>query len=377
MQAHIGILGGGQLAGMLAEAAAPLHLDIRVFERRTAPAVQSLQDRVTYGDWQTPEDVLAFADTVDVLTLENEFIPLPTLQVLEAAGHRVWPTAATMALIQDKYLQKQTLAEAGLPIPPCRAVDAPDDLQTAFTALGDALVLKQRFMSYDGKGNRFLHASDPHPDLTPATWYTEARCAFKREVATLVGRTANGDTCVYPVVETVQQHHICHEVLAPAPLSADAAHRVAALATAAVEAINGIGLFGVELFQMPDDSFLINELAPRVHNSGHYTIEACATSQFTQHLRIVTGQPLGSTALTCGGAAMINLLGDQDLPNIPPPDASHLPANVHLHWYGKTDSRPGRKMGHLTATADTVAEAQTAARAAADSIIAQPGRRTA
>lgn len=238
--------------------------------------------------------------------------------------------------------------------------------------LGWPLVLKARRNGYDGYGN----ATVRHPDELAAAWQrlaargspllVEAWVPFARELAVMVVRGRDGEARAYPVVETVQQNHICHVVRAPAPMSPEEAAAATALALRAVEAVAGVGIFGVELFELPDGHVLFNELAPRPHNSGHYTIEGCVTSQFENHLRAVLGWPLGPTGLRAPAAVMVNLLGRRDGPVAPGAlEAALAVPGAYLHLYGKRESRVGRKMGHVTALGASLAEAEAVARRAA------------
>ena len=236
-----------------------------------------------------------------MVTLENEFVDAGVLEALERRGARVLPAPACVRVVQDKLLQKQALASAELPVPRFRAVDAPADLHNAGAELGWPLMLKARRDGYDGRGNVVVRdASESQSACEGLGWpdrtlFVEAFAHFDRELAVLVVRGLDGQVVQYPVVETRQDPklHICREVLAPADLPSDIAERAAAIARGAVEAVDGIGAFGVELFLLRDGEVCINELAPRPHNSAHYTIEACWTSQFDNHVRAVLGLPLG------------------------------------------------------------------------------------
>jgi 5-(carboxyamino)imidazole ribonucleotide synthase len=310
---------------------------------------------------------------VDVVTLENEFVDAAGLATLERAGVPVFPTSATVAIVQDKLSQKETLAAAGLPVPRFSSVTTPDDVAGAGGRFGWPVVLKARRDGYDGKGNATVRTMAG----IESAWlqlggdrgrslYVEAFCPFVRELAIIVTRGRDRNVAVYPVVETVQRDHICHLVRAPAAIAPAVAERARSIALSAVEAVDGVGSFGVELFEVATGEIIINELAPRVHNSGHYTVEACVCSQFENHLRAVMGWPLGSTAMRAPAAVMANLLGATRGPGWPigvPASLGVSAASVHL--YGKAVSSPGRKMGHVTALGESLDEAEaTAVRAA-------------
>jgi 5-(carboxyamino)imidazole ribonucleotide synthase len=279
--------------------------------------------------------------------------------------------------VQDKLLQKQALDRAELPVPRFRAIDDPADLLAAGAALGWPLMLKARRDGYDGRGNALVHdGSEVQSACVGLGWpdrtlFVEAFVQFERELAVLVVRDRDGQLAEYPVVETHQDPnlHICREVLAPADLPADVHRRAAAIARGAVEAVGGVGAFGVELFLLPDGQVRINELAPRPHNSGHYTIEACWTSQFDNHVRAVMGLALGDPGMRTPAAAMVNLLGTGTGPLRDAGLGLALSEpRAYVHLYGKSETRPGRKMGHVTALGATVDEAVQRARAAASRI---------
>jgi 5-(carboxyamino)imidazole ribonucleotide synthase len=373
--ALLGILGGGQLARMTAEAAARLGIEVAILEREASSPAARLAAREVVGAWTDHERLAELAAGTLAVTLENEFVDAPLLAWLKERGVPVFPTARTLAAVQDKLEQKRFMAEAGVPVPAFAEVAALEDIAAAGERWGWPLVLKARRNGYDGYGNATLRG----PDATEAacarlgwperTLLVEAWVPFVRELAVMVARGHGGESVVYPVVETVQKNHICHVVRAPAQVSPEVAARAAAIARRAVEAIGGIGVFGVELFETGDGGVLYNEIAPRPHNSGHYTIEGCVTSQFENHVRAVLGLPLGSAQMVAQAAVMVNLLGARS----GPAQAEGLRralavAGVHIHIYGKVAARPGRKMGHVTALGETVAAAETAARAAAEAI---------
>ncbi len=375
---RVGIFGGGQLAQMLVQAAISLGVEIVICERvPDSPAARYTQHTVV-GPWEDEAVLAAFARRCDVVTLENEFIDAHLLRRVEELGTPVWPSPATVAVVQDKLWQKERLVAAGLAVPPFRAVDGPDDVLAAAQAFGWPLVLKTRRNGYDGYGNATLRGPT---DVVPA-WerltrsgsplLVEAWVPFTRELAVMVARRRDGTTAVYPVVETVQQNHICHVVYAPAAIAPDTAITATELAVAAIQAVDGVGIFGVELFALADGHVLINELAPRPHNSGHYTIEACVTSQFEQHLRAVLGWPLGATTMRASAAVMVNLLGQRNAPiNTDAIVAALDVPGAHVHFYGKRDERVGRKMGHVTALGATLRDAEAIARRAAG-LVAMP-----
>jgi 5-(carboxyamino)imidazole ribonucleotide synthase len=370
----VGIIGGGQLALMLARAASQLGLSARVLD--ASPACPARREAAYFceGSYQSPATLNRFSEEADVVTLENEFVEAPLLAGLESLGREVWPSSRTMALLQDKLVQKQTLRAAGVPVTDFEPVPTPASQDAAAAMMGYPFVLKRRCLGYDGTGNFTVTApSDWDAALEKlggheAGLYAERWCAFDRELAVIVTRGKAGDLAVYPVVETRQNDHVCEQVIAPAPVPEAIAGRAARIASEAVAAVDGVGSFGVEFFLMQDGGLLVNEMAPRVHNSGHYTIEACECSQFENHIRAIRGLPLGSTKMRAP-AAMVNLLAKTLASGAPRgiADALAIPG-AHVHLYGKLHAAQGRKMGHVTALGETPEEALAIARSAAESI---------
>ena len=370
---RIGIVGGGQLAKMTALSALEFGCDIHILERKPEGPAMNLAGKTFIGDWDNPDDLLKLAEHADVITLENEFVDANSLAELEKAGHTLFPTAKSVGLVQDKYIQKQILQEAGLPLPPFKAIKSREEIIEVVKELNWPLVIKARRNGYDGKGNATVHneseidAAWDKLDGDNRTLYAEAFCPFVSELAIIITTSRNGEGAIYPLVESVQRDHICHIVRAPAPVSDSITENAIAIAQRAVTAIGAIGSFGVEMFLTKDGQVIINELAPRVHNSGHYTIEACECSQFENHVRAVLGWPLGSTKMIKPAAVMINLLGQGHASGQPEGfnEALSMPG-VHIHIYGKELSMPGRKMGHVTALGETLSEAEITAQAAAN-----------
>ena len=372
---RLGIIGGGQLARMTAMAAQPLGCEVIVLEKNPFSPAARLSPGSMVGDWSDPATLKKFAEHCDVISLENEFVDAGALAVLEQAGHPVFPSAACIAVTQDKLTQKQALQNAGLAVPNFRAVTSPADVVSAANDFGWPLLLKTRRNGYDGKGN-FTVRSAAEVD---AGWqalgggknelFVEAFFPFVQELAVIVTRGRNGQTVVYPVVETIQRNHVCHVVKAPAAITPDLAARATDMAQRAVAAVGGIGSFGVEMFLAKDGGLAINELAPRVHNSGHYTIEACQCSQFENHVRAVLGWPLGSPALLAPAAVMVNLLGTGKAPGQPRGLENVLGmTGARVHIYGKAMSGAGRKMGHITVLGNSPEAALAIAERAAKEI---------
>ncbi len=369
------MLGGGQLARMTGYAALRLGLQIAVFERTTNSPAAQLSHLNFVGAWHDEALLKAFAEVSDLITLENEFVDASLLQQLQAYGKPVYPTPQTVALVQDKLVQKETLRAAGVPVAPFQNIASREEAVAFGKSFGYPFLLKARRDGYDGYGNRTV-VSEADIDTAMTTLgfpdralMAEAFVEFEAELATMVARSTKGEIVVYPVVETVQENHICKIVKAPAQFSADVLLQASQLAQAAIEAVQGIGIFGVEMFLTTDKQVLLNELAPRPHNSGHYTIEACVTSQFENHLRAILGYPLGSAEMLTKAAVMVNLLGKHNAPL----DLASLPdalqsRRAKVHIYGKSQSRIGRKMGHVTVVGESIEECLQHAMCAAKAI---------
>lgn len=368
----VGIVGAGQLARMTCLAAWPLGIRVAVLGLPGEPAA-GVAAGLVEGDWRDADAVARLGAVCGVLTLENEFVEASALARVEDAGTPVRPAATTVAAVQDKALQKALLRDAHLPVPRFAVADAPGDLAALGRDLGWPLMLKSRKLGYDGYGN----ATCADQEEAAAAFgrldrgdgvLVEEFVPFVRELAVMVARRPGGETAPYPVVETRQRDHVCHEVLVPAPIDPSDAERAEELAVAAADAAEAVGVMGVELFALDGGRVLVNELAPRPHNSGHYTIEACETSQFENHLRGVLDLPLGPVDLRCSSAVMVNLLGTRTGPAIAANAAALGVPGAHLHLYGKAEVRPRRKMGHITVLGGTIEDALRRARRAAAEI---------
>lgn len=369
---RIGIIGGGQLAKMLALSASQLGCTISVLEQKNTGVALDLSQNTIIGDWNNPDDLLKLAKHSDVITLENEFVNANSLMQLEQAGHQLFPTAATMQIVQDKLIQKQTLQDAGLPVPRFKAAESRQQINEIAKEFGWPLVIKARRNGYDGKGNITIHNNSE----TDMCWdklngdnqeiYVEEFCPFTAELATIITTGRDGATVSYPLVESIQKEHICHTIRAPALVSMELTEHAINIARHAVTTVKAIGSFGVEMFLMEGDKIIINELAPRVHNSGHYTIEACQCSQFENHIRAIMGWPLGSARMIKPAAIMINLLGKNNSSGTPSglTKALAIP-EAHIHIYGKEHSLLNRKMGHITTLGEMLSSIEQTAQTAA------------
>jgi 5-(carboxyamino)imidazole ribonucleotide synthase len=368
----VGIAGAGQLARMTCLAAWPLGIRVAVLGSPGEPAAPMAAGLVE-GDWRDAEAVRALGARVGVVTLENEFVDAAALASVQAAGTPVRPDPSSLGQVQDKALQKELLRGAGLPTAAFLVVEKPRELAAAGRDLGWPLMLKARRLGYDGYGNATCadeeeaRAAMARLDAGEGV-LVEAMVGFEKELAAMVARAPSGAEACYPVVETVQRDHVCHEVVAPAPIAPDARARARDVSLAAARAARGAGVTGVEMFLSPAGEVLVNELAPRPHNSGHFTIEACETSQFENHLRGVLDMPLGDVRMRSPAAAMVNLLGSSAGPARPDTAAALAVEGAHLHLYDKAEVRPGRKMGHVTALAGDPATALAIARRAAAAV---------
>ncbi|MDY1004961.1 5-(carboxyamino)imidazole ribonucleotide synthase [Curtobacterium sp. CFBP9011] len=373
MALRVGVVGGGQLARMMVPAAVELGLDIRVLAE--GPGMSAAIAATAEGDYHDADTVLAFARDVDVVTFDHEHVPQDVLRALVGAGVAVRPGPDALAVAQDKILMRTRLSELGLPVPDWSAVHDADELRTFLDDHGGKVVVKTARGGYDGKGVRVVTDPSQVDDWFVALAETGGEQAllveefvpFTRELAQSVARRPSGDVVAWPLVETQQRDGVCAEVIAPAP---DSAGRLADLAESIAvriaEELDVTGVLAVELFQTGDERILINELAMRPHNTGHWSIDGATTSQFEQHLRAVLDLPLGTTGMDAHVAVMVNVLGgpaDGDLAARYPAALSAFP-EAKYHFYGKAP-RPGRKIGHVTVSGDDVDDVVFRARSAA------------
>lgn len=350
----IGILGGGQLARMSLFAGKRMGFDIAVLEKEPGSPAGQLTHLEFSGTPANKTILKKFAASTDVITLENEFIDYRILEYLEALGKKVFPSSGTISLIQDKLIQKETLKKNNIAVPAFTAVDHKTDYEKTAALLKLPFVLKSRKMGYDGYGNALVKNKKDFEKAFDKLTHRHSKLMaeefvkFTKELAVMIARTRK-ETVIYPVVETIQKDHICHTVIAPAEIKKNLYDNARKAALSSVKAVKGYGLFGIELFLTAEGKILVNEMAPRPHNSGHYTIEGCITSQFENHIRSVLGLPLGSADMVKPAAVMINLLGKTNQTGeVKNYNKALEEKNLHLHIYGKKSSRKGRKMGHIT-----------------------------
>jgi 5-(carboxyamino)imidazole ribonucleotide synthase len=374
MALRVGVVGGGQLARMMVPAAIELGLDVRVLAE--GPGMSAAIAATAEGDHRDLDTVLAFARDVDVVTFDHEHVPQDVLRGLVDAGVAVRPGPEALAVAQDKITMRARLTELGVPVPDWAAVHDQTELRAFLDAHGGRAVVKTARGGYDGKGVRvvgdasdvddwFLAVSEAAGDQA---LLVEELVPFTRELAQSVARRPSGEVVAWPLVETVQRDGVCAEVIAPAPAGAGRIADVAeSIAVRLAEDLGVTGVLAVELFQTDDERILVNELAMRPHNTGHWSIDGSTTSQFEQHLRAVLDLPLGATGMHAPAAVMVNVLGgpaDGDLAARYPAALRAFP-EAKYHFYGKSP-RPGRKVGHVTVIGDDVDDVVWRARSAAE-----------
>ncbi|MCP9495025.1 MAG: 5-(carboxyamino)imidazole ribonucleotide synthase [Pyrinomonadaceae bacterium MAG19_C2-C3] len=363
--AVIGVLGSGQLGRMFAMQARRLGYRVHTLSPESDTPTGQISDVEINAAYDDLDAVRAFATEVDVVTIEFENIPAATLETI-AEIVPVHPSAHVLHTTQQRIREKTFLTRAGFPLTLFREVRNDTELHHAVAELGCPSVLKTAGWGYDGKGQRKINALDEaarlYAELGAGDAVLEAFIDFEREISVVAARAHDGMTVNFGVVENHHRHHILDYTLAPAELAPELERRAVEIATSVLEELKVVGVLCVEMFVTKDGKLLINELAPRPHNSGHWTLDACVTSQFEQQLRAVCGLPLGSTEKLCA-AAMVNLLGDAWAGGEPDWQAVCNMPNVKLHLYGKHAAREGRKMGHLTALAPASNDAKAARRA--------------
>jgi len=343
----VGILGGGQLGRMLALAAARLGFDVHIYADEADTPASRVAARTTVAAWDDEAALKAFAADVGVVTFEFENVPARTAQILGQAGAPVRPNASTLATAQDRIDEKMFLASVGVPTTPFAPIAAEADIAPALAQIGAPAILKTRRMGYDGKGQTRIAGSDE----IAAAWATiggapailEKVAPFAHEISVIAARGIDGDFAAYDICHNVHEHGILHVTRIPS-ITVPATERAAVSMTHAVaDALDYVGVLCIEFFVLPDGALLANEMAPRVHNSGHWTEAACLTSQFEQHIRAIAGWRLGPTT-RLADVEMTNLLGAE----VEAWENFAADPDVRLHLYGKRDVRDGRKMGHVT-----------------------------
>jgi 5-(carboxyamino)imidazole ribonucleotide synthase len=346
---RVGVIGGGQLAWMMGLEAPALGIDLIVqAESETEPAVK-LAKQFVIGNVDDAIATTKLATLCDVITFENEFVDLKALQELDLP-EIFQPSLNTLAPLLDKYHQRSFLQQVDLPVPQFSLWSSQSEVIADF---GFPLVLKARRHGYDGQGTFIIKDIEGLHQLAKTVpveeLLVEEFIPFEQELGIIAARNSWGEIAIYPVTETFQQSQVCHWTISPADVDKQVTEKVKAIAHKILDKLEVVGVFGIEFFLTADNRVLVNEIAPRTHNSGHYTLDGCETSQFAMQLQAVTGLPLGSTALKSAGAVMVNLLGFEDSNSVYLERRERILEipNSFLHWYGKT-SRPGRKLGHAT-----------------------------
>lgn len=359
----IGILGGGQLGRMSAMAAKAMGYRVVVLTPEADSPCSQVCDAAIVAPYDDEAALESLVEQVDVVTYEFENVPAHAAAWLEERTI-VRPSSRLLHTCRHRLREKQALNELGVPTAAFAPVDTKDDLAPAAQRLGFPAVLKTTTGGYDGKGQRIVSSmaalEQAYDELRPAaSLILEAFVPFRRELSVIVARSARGECATFPVVENVHQANILHRSAAPAPIELEQARQAQELAVRIAEGLNLVGVMGVEMFA-GDDFLYVNELAPRPHNSGHYTMDACVTSQFEQHIRAICNLPLGSTEQH-HAAVMVNVLGQHVTPLLENIAGVLSHPRIKLHLYGKKDALPQRKMGHLTVLAPSVVEALRAA----------------
>jgi 5-(carboxyamino)imidazole ribonucleotide synthase len=353
----LGIIGGGQLGKIMSQKAKKMGFHVTILDPTfNCPAAQ-VSDKHIMGGFHDKEKLEQLVQETDVTTFESEHVETSILKELFDHGHIIHPSPYVIELIQNKYEQKKLLDEKGIPVPKYKSIESEEDL----ASFGFPVIQKAKREGYDGKGVLMLKSPEDIKNCIKTESFIEELVDIDKELAIIVARNIEGEIKCYPVVEMLfdDRVNICDIVMAPAKISQEIEAKVVELSIKCIEVLDGVGIFGIEFFLTKSGDVLVNEIAPRPHNSGHYTVEACATSQFEQIIRAVTNLPLGSTKLM-SPAVMVNLLGEEGYEGEPfiegIRDALRIP-ELSFHFYGKTYTKPFRKMGHITVLDDDIDEA--------------------
>ena len=353
----LGIIGGGQLGKIMSQKAKKMGFHVTILDPTfNCPAAQ-VSDKHIMGGFHDKDKLEQLVQETDVTTFETEHVDTTILKKLYDSGHNIHPSPYVMELIQNKYEQKKLLDERGIPVPKYKNVETPEDL----ASFGFPIIQKAKKEGYDGKGVLMLKTPQSVQDCLKTESFIEELVDIDKELAVIVARNIEGEIKCYPVVEMLfdDRVNICDIVMAPAKISKEIEEKVLDISIKSIKVLDGVGIFGVELFLTKNGDVLVNEIAPRPHNSGHYTVEACATSQFEQIIRAVTNLPLGSTKLL-SPSVMVNLLGEEGYEGEPIIEGIHEALEIpelSFHFYGKSFTKPFRKMGHITVLDDDIDKA--------------------
>lgn len=370
----IGIIGGGQLGKMIAQEAKRMSMKVIVLDPQEHCPASSVVDEQIVADFKDQAAIDRLASKCDVLTYEIELANSDALERLEARGKDVCPSPRILRIIQDKYKQKAFFKENNIPLPDFHLIDRATDLNKVLKSFGLPLLVKARVDSYDGRGNTLIQSQKEllkwFRNINGTKYMIERVIKFRKELSVMVARNRKGQIESFPVVENIHKNNILNTTIAPARVPKMTLRKAKKIAEKAVTALGGSGIFGVEMFLTSDGRILVNEVSPRPHNSGHYTIEACSISQFEQHLRAILNLPLSRPQLL-SPAVMVNILGS---PNCSGPyrikglrGLFSIPG-CKLHLYGKKTSKPNRKLGHITVTAKGASAALRRAKKARESL---------
>ncbi|CAA6801578.1 MAG: Phosphoribosylaminoimidazole carboxylase ATPase subunit (EC [uncultured Campylobacterales bacterium] len=345
---RIGIIGGGQLGRIMAQKAKKMGFFVTILDPTpNCPAAQVCDEQIV-ADFYDNEKLSQLVKLSDVTTFELEHVDTSVLKNLFDEGHKIYPSPYLIELIQDKYKQKKLLDEKGVAVPAYKEIKTKQDLES----FGFPVIQKARFGGYDGKGVLLLKSEKDTANAIESESFIEELVDIDKELAVMVARNIDGEIACYPVVEMLfdDRVNICDIVIAPANIDEGIQKKAIDIAIKSIEALDGVGIFGVEMFLTKQNKILVNEIAPRPHNSGHYTVESCLTSQFEQLIRAVTNLPLGSTKLI-SPSAMVNLLGEDGYEGEPIIEGMHEVLSISglsFHFYSKKETKPFRKMGHIT-----------------------------
>lgn len=361
----VGIIGGGQLGKMTILEGKKMGIKFIVLDPNVDCPAASIADELIVADFYDAGKLEELALKSNVITYEFEHINSDILMQLVAKGHQIFPSPRTLSIIQDKLHQKELLRINGIPVPEFEKVDSIEELKRVVEKMGYPLLLKKRRGGYDGKGNYLIQEENDlmraYDDLggDQGLLMVEKYIPFHKEVSVISARGINNEIVLYPLAENNHQDNILRQTIVPAGVNSTVEDKAKEISNKAMQTLEGAGIFCVEMFVLENGSVLVNEIAPRTHNSGHFTIEGCYTSQFQQHLRSILGYPLGDTSLI-KPCIMVNLLGEKGYYGkgklIGGIDALKLPG-VYLHYYGKAETRPQRKMGHVNILGETPQDA--------------------
>ena len=347
----IGIIGGGQLGKMLTREAKQMDFKVVALDPTPGSPGGSMADEQIIGDFYDREKIIELVKKCDVTTIEIEHIDTEVLTELEKEGHKIYPSPSILEIIKDKSLQKEMMVGNNIPTSRWEMIS---DLRETGKKLGFPFIQKSCRGGYDGRGVFLIRNEEDFENALKGESFGEKYIDFKKELAVLVARGIDGKIKCFPLVEMVfdEGANICDTVIAPARIDSNTADKARNMAIKCIEVLGGVGVFAVEMFLTEDDEILVNEIAPRVHNSGHFTIEACMTSQFQQHVRAICGLPLGETESMIP-SVVVNIIGEEDDKGTPYyegfKEALKIPG-VNIHIYGKDIVKPYRKMGHVTIT---------------------------